>query len=293
MKIFISYSRKDIEFVRKLIGDLEQAKQEVWWDKGRIRGGKHWQSEISDAIASIEYFIVVLTPSSIESDWVAREYTQADKLDKTIIPIQLVQCKLPIALNTLQVIDFQENDYQDNFKELLAAIGYQGDPPVVTPFKPQPPLPAPHRRFILPGIVIMLIVLIAIMGIVFAVIRNPHPNQPPIPTATYTPPAALVPTGIPGSIPDRIIIKYGDGIQKSYDCPKAKVSAVLSGQEKVSLELLSGKPEKTMEKLEWVSFVSGTEELFGTGKTAIYFPTGEGIIYIILDQAIICALNVQ
>ena len=37
-KVFISYSRKDIEFARKLAGDLEKASYDVWWDITDLRG---------------------------------------------------------------------------------------------------------------------------------------------------------------------------------------------------------------------------------------------------------------
>jgi len=38
-KIFISYSRKDMDFVRKLAGDLETAGYDVWWDITDLQGG--------------------------------------------------------------------------------------------------------------------------------------------------------------------------------------------------------------------------------------------------------------
>ena len=49
-QIFISYSRKDIDFVRRLAGDLEKAGYEVWWDLTDLRGGDDWPRVIPAAI---------------------------------------------------------------------------------------------------------------------------------------------------------------------------------------------------------------------------------------------------
>ncbi len=291
MTVFISYSRKDLEFVQKLAGDLEQASYKVWWDQTGLQAGEDWVRSIPNAILSSNYFIVVITSDSIASDWVEKEITQALQADRRIIPIRRDPSDVPFQLITLNPIDFQKNeDYTAKFNNLLAAMGYQGDPPVVTSFKPKPPLPGPLRWFIISGIAILFI---GIVGIVFTLIWNTHPNQPPVPTATDTRPATLVPNSIPGVVPARIIVTYGDGNKTSYDCPTSTLPAALGDQEKVSLELSAAVPDVTLEKLEWVSFVSGSKATFGIGKTATYSPTEEGILYVTLGGAIICTLNLR
>jgi len=76
-KIFISYSRKDIDFAKKLAGDLEKADYDVWWDITDLRGGDDWVRTLPAAIQASQSFIIVLTPNSVESEWVQKEYTQA------------------------------------------------------------------------------------------------------------------------------------------------------------------------------------------------------------------------
>jgi hypothetical protein len=133
-KVFISYSRKDIDFARKLAGDLEKAGYDAWWDITDLRGGDDWVRTIPAAIAASKYMIVVLTPDSIESEWVRKEYTQALSLRKKIIPIMFVPCSVPFALNTINFVNFAAGDYEDNFKNLLSPLGFTGKPPEVTPF---------------------------------------------------------------------------------------------------------------------------------------------------------------
>src|SRR5678816_2991943 len=115
-QIFISYSRKDIGFARKLAGDLEKAGYEVWWDLTDLRGGDDWPRVIPAAIEASQYVIVVLSPNSAISDWVEKEYTQALGLRKRIIPIMLRQSRVPFALNNINYINFADGEYTDNLK---------------------------------------------------------------------------------------------------------------------------------------------------------------------------------
>jgi hypothetical protein len=124
-KIFISYSRKDIDFVRKLAGDLEKAGYDVWWDITDLRGGDDWVSTLPAAIKSSQFFIIVLTPNSVESEWVRKEYTQALSLRKKIIPIMLAACDVPFALNTINFVNFAVGEYPDNYKSLLGALEFR------------------------------------------------------------------------------------------------------------------------------------------------------------------------
>src|SRR4030095_8196037 len=130
-QIFISYSRKDISFARKLAGDLEKAGYEVWWDLTDLRGGDDWPRVIPQAIGGSQYFVVVLSPNSAISDWVEKEYTQALSLRKKIIPIMLERSRLPFALNTINFIDFTGEDYAASLNNLLTPLGYSGEMPVV------------------------------------------------------------------------------------------------------------------------------------------------------------------
>jgi hypothetical protein len=182
--IFISYSRKDMEFVRKLAGDLEQAGFDVWWDITDLRGGDDWVRSLPAAIEASQFFIIVLTPNSIESEWVQKEYTQALTLHKKIIPLMFEACNVPFALNTINYVNFLSGEYTDNFKNLLSALGYTGKPPVVTPFERATAiLPSKFRKYIVPSILAVIILLIA------ALIFFPKPVPPPstpTPSATST-----------------------------------------------------------------------------------------------------------
>ena len=190
-KVFISYSRKDIDFARKLAGDLEKAGYDVWWDITGLHGGDDWVSTIPAAIAASKYMIVVLTPNSIESTWVRKEYTHALNLRRKIVPIMLASTSVPFALNTLNYVNFMSGEYEDNFKNLLAPIGFTGKPPEVKPYnKTKVMLLSVLRKYAI-AIVIILILLLAFAWNSFFV--SPQPPATPI----YTNTSSTTPTAPP------------------------------------------------------------------------------------------------
>jgi hypothetical protein len=185
-KIFISYSRKDIDFIRKLASDLEKAGYDVWWDLTDLRGGDDWVRKIPAAIQESQFFLVVLSPNSVISEWVEKEYTQALSLRKKIIPVMLTAITVPFALNTINYLNFALGEYEDNFKKLLEALGFTGEPPAVTPFRNVKfPLPI-WMRYAIPAI-FGIIVLLAFL---FKPDTEPPPPTPTLassPTASSTP----------------------------------------------------------------------------------------------------------
>ncbi len=78
-KIFISYSRKDQEFVDQLVADLEAHGVGVWVDRGDIVAGAAWRQQIVEGIKNCPVFLLVLSPNSIESGNVNRELTLAER----------------------------------------------------------------------------------------------------------------------------------------------------------------------------------------------------------------------
>jgi TIR domain len=184
-QIFISYSRKDIGFVRKLAGDLEKAGYDVWWDLTDLRGGDDWVRVIPDAIASSAFFLVVLSPHVVASDWVRKEYTQALSLHKKVIPLMLASTRVPFALNTINYVDFTGEDYAASLNSLLSALGYSGEMPVA----PKATLPSLLRKYAIP-ISIGILILLALISTFLL--------TPPVsPTATQTPPPSTLPSATP------------------------------------------------------------------------------------------------
>jgi hypothetical protein len=84
---FISYSRQDTEAARELVIELEKAGVSVWLDIAEIRPGDRWQSMIQEELRKARVKVVLLTPSSLASQWTYFEVGAAVADGKIIIPV--------------------------------------------------------------------------------------------------------------------------------------------------------------------------------------------------------------
>jgi uncharacterized membrane protein (GlpM family) len=124
-KVFISYSRSDMEFVQRLAMDLQGAGVDVWWDLSDIQGSDVWERKIEEGLRSSQYFIVVLTPASLESRWVRREYLSADNRGVKIIPLRLKPYdEVPLTLRDIQPIEAINRTYEDVLTEVFRALKF-------------------------------------------------------------------------------------------------------------------------------------------------------------------------
>ena len=122
-QVFISYSRKDLFFVERLAKDLQTAGLQVWYDLSGLEGGTRWGQEIQSAIEASQCFVVVLSPNSIASQWVEREFMYAESMKKKIIPLLYQPCKTPMWFINLHFIDVQGDNYDSHFWIILKAMG--------------------------------------------------------------------------------------------------------------------------------------------------------------------------
>ena len=103
--IFLSYSRRDQEYVKKLAKRTTKAGFEIWMDD-RIDFGSKWAFEIEKNINECAAFIVVMTTNSRQSDWVRKELLRAQRLDKPIFPI-LLEGENWLELEDTQFLDLR------------------------------------------------------------------------------------------------------------------------------------------------------------------------------------------
>ena len=112
-EVFISYSRKDTDFVRRLDEALKSRGREAWVDWEDIRPTEEWMQAIYAAIDGADTFIFVLTPDSVTSAVCGREIAHAAAHNKRMVPIvarELYAGTAPEALAKLNYIFFRESD---------------------------------------------------------------------------------------------------------------------------------------------------------------------------------------
>jgi WD40 repeat protein len=125
-EVFISYSRKDKEFVRRLDEELKRRNREAWVDWEGIPPGDTWEKTIYGAIESTHTFIFVLTPDSIASEVCGKEIAHAAANNKRLVPIVLRDVaadRVPKSLGELNWIFCRESDdFNEATDTLISAL---------------------------------------------------------------------------------------------------------------------------------------------------------------------------
>lgn len=86
-KIFISYSRKNKTFVRKLSSAIDAQGISAWVDWEGIPLSADWMTEITKAIQAADAFLFVISPDSLNSKYCNEELLMGIKYNKKIIPV--------------------------------------------------------------------------------------------------------------------------------------------------------------------------------------------------------------
>jgi TPR repeat protein len=87
IKVFISYSRDDLEFSDQLASALDLYGFACTLDRTGISAGEDWRQRLNGLIAEADTVVFVLSPSSARSEICAWEVEQARELSKRIVPV--------------------------------------------------------------------------------------------------------------------------------------------------------------------------------------------------------------
>jgi hypothetical protein len=120
-RAFISYSRDDKDFVRRLASDLKAAGANVWLDQLDIVPGDRWDRSVEDALTECPGMLLILSPASVKSENVMDEVSRALETNKRLIPVVYRECQIPFRLSRIQRVDFSD-DYDLALQALLRAI---------------------------------------------------------------------------------------------------------------------------------------------------------------------------
>src|SRR5689334_1527975 len=124
--IFVSYSRRDQEFVTRLASDLDAHVAGVWLDQSAIRAGQKWHDEILEGIRDCKALVLVLSPDSVASPYVREELDKALELGKPILPVIYRPAnwtdEFAALIKDIQTIDLRSGSYTDNFQKLVDGL---------------------------------------------------------------------------------------------------------------------------------------------------------------------------
>ncbi|HLC16886.1 MAG TPA: toll/interleukin-1 receptor domain-containing protein [Thermodesulfovibrionia bacterium] len=159
-KVFLSYSRKDESFVKKLYQRLYRDGVELFFDQVSIEWGQNWVLELEKGLDMCEHVVFVLTPdfcNASEWDKVERTNVMADdpaQIKRKFRPLLLKPCidleTFPRFLKAINYIDVTTDEkFEAEYPKICKALGgtIRQEMPARTHNKmPQAcPLPDKHR----------------------------------------------------------------------------------------------------------------------------------------------------
>jgi hypothetical protein len=125
-RIFISYSRTDRDFARRLAKSLAELGADVWIDYEDIPAGKKWSTAIQQGLDSSDGMLVLVSPESMASSNVEDEWQYFLDSGRPVIPILYKPAKFHFQLHRLQYVDFAEQRFGDAFAKLLDELSAKG-----------------------------------------------------------------------------------------------------------------------------------------------------------------------
>jgi WD40 repeat protein len=128
--LFLSYSRRDKEFVRKLFDALKAQERDVWVDWEDIPLTADWMKEIEEGIETSDNFVFVISPDSVASEVCGKEVAYALTHNKRLVPIlwrEITdpehQAKMHKSLSAHNWIYMREQDnFDESFNGLIKAL---------------------------------------------------------------------------------------------------------------------------------------------------------------------------
>src|SRR5262245_31527643 len=87
LKLFVSYSRRDMAVADALVTALEREGFEITIDRRDLPYGEEWQKELADFIRGSDAVVWLVSPDSVTSKWCNWELGEVARLNKRLVPV--------------------------------------------------------------------------------------------------------------------------------------------------------------------------------------------------------------
>jgi len=123
-KIYLSYSHNDAEFARVLTEALRASKHEIISDAEILVPGQDWRSTLSEGLKAADVFAILLSASSVASQFTSMELgsarAYASQIGKPlVIPILIDDIAIPVPIQDIHVLMAKDR----NVDNIVLSIG--------------------------------------------------------------------------------------------------------------------------------------------------------------------------
>ncbi len=122
LRVFLSYAAPDRAYASKLRRLLSQRPNVRVFTMETLSAGEDWESKLKEELSQCEVFIVLLSPSSVGSNWILHELGAAWALSKPIVPIVThpdVLSKIPLSLRGIRYVEIQDLEKPEIITQIL------------------------------------------------------------------------------------------------------------------------------------------------------------------------------
>jgi WD40 repeat protein len=134
LDVFISYSRADSDFARRINNALQVQGKTTWFDQESIAAGVDFEQEILRGIESADNFLFILSPEAVSSKYCDKEVGYAAQLNKRFVTLlhhslSAEEITLPEPLAKIQWINFRsrQTDFTEQFNQLVRTLDTDRD----------------------------------------------------------------------------------------------------------------------------------------------------------------------
>ena len=124
--VFVSYSRRDSEFVQRLAGALSERGKDVWIDVDGIRDAEVFPAALQTAVERSDGFVFVISPDSVASRFCEQEVQHALELRKRLVPLlhrRVADEQVPEGVRERNWIPFDDDaGFDDGVQRLVDAL---------------------------------------------------------------------------------------------------------------------------------------------------------------------------
>ena len=146
-RVFVSYSRQNLDVVARLVQDLKAVGVDIWHDQA-LTGGQPWWDNILANIRACDIFIFALSTESLRSEACRSELAYVVQLGKPLLPV-LVSDGVSLnllshPLNEIQIADCRGGDKESILTLVRSIMLAAAAPPLPDPLPAAPRVPVSY-----------------------------------------------------------------------------------------------------------------------------------------------------
>jgi tetratricopeptide (TPR) repeat protein len=146
--VFVSHTHADNKLCDRYVAALRARGLNVWYDRTNMQAGRSLSSDIEAELRRRSAFVVIVTPTSLASQWVKSEiaafrFLAATDPTRLFLPVRAALCEMPLLWSDISWIDAVSLGFDAAVNAMAEALGAPATSPTS---QPVPAATSPTRQ---------------------------------------------------------------------------------------------------------------------------------------------------